>query len=71
MVKLKEHLLKDFEVTRYSKSIMCMKVKDNDEIVSAKLTDDHQGIFIVTRAGYGGLYSEKEVSVIGLKAAGN
>lgn len=68
--QIKRTLLKDFEVMRYSKSIMCMKVKDNDEIVSAKLTNDHQGIFIATRAGYGGLYSEKEVSVIGLKAAG-
>ena len=68
--QIKRTLLKDFEVTRYSKSIMCMKVKDNDEVVSAKLTDAHQGIFIATRAGYGGLYSEQEVSVIGLKAAG-
>lgn len=68
--QIKRTLLKDFEVSRYSKAIMCMKMKENDEMLNALLTDDHQGVFVATKAGYGGLYSEQEVSIVGLKAAG-
>ena len=68
--QIKRTLLKDFEVSRYSKAITCMKVKEQDTMVCALLTDNQQGIFIVSKAGYGGLYSEQEVSIVGLKAAG-
>ena len=47
-----------------------MKVKEQDTMICALLTDNQQGIFIVSKAGYGGLYSEQEVSIVGLKAAG-
>ena len=68
--QIKRTLLKDFEVSRYSKAITCMKVKEQDTMICALLTDNQQGIFIVSKAGYGGLYSEQEVSIVGLKAAG-
>lgn len=68
--QIKRTLLKDFEVSRYSKAITCMKVKEQDIMICALLTDNQQGIFIVSKAGYGGLYSEQEVSIVGLKAAG-
>ena len=68
--QIKRTLIKDFEVSRYSKAITCMKVKEQDTMICALLTDNQQGIFIVSKAGYGGLYSEQEVSIVGLKAAG-
>lgn len=36
-----------------------MKVKEQDTMICALLTDNQQGIFIVSKAGYGGLYSEQ------------
>lgn len=68
--QIKRTMLKDFVVQRYSKAIKCMNLKNQDEVVSAKLTDNNQGILITTKAGYGAIYSEQEVSVIGIKAAG-
>ena len=68
--QIKRTLLKDFEIQRYSKASKCMGLKGDDEVVNAQLTDNHQGIFIATRAGYGAIYSEQEVSIIGIKAAG-
>lgn len=68
--QIKRTALKDFEVQRYSKAIKCMGLKGNDEVISAKLTNDEQGVLLTTKAGYGALYSEQEVSVLGIKAAG-
>lgn len=68
--QIKRTALKDFKVQRYSKAMKCMGIKGNDEVISAKLTDNQQGIMITTKAGYGAIYSEQEISVIGIKAAG-
>ena len=62
--QIKRTLLKDFEVSRYSKAITCMKVKEQDIMICALLTDNQQGIFIVSKAGYGGLYSEQEYRLL-------
>lgn len=68
--QIKRTLLKDFEVQRYSKAMKCIGIKNNDEVISAQLTDNSQGVLITTKAGYGAIYSEQEVSIIGIKAAG-
>ena len=34
--------LKDFEVSRYSKAITCMKVKEQDTMICALLTDNNK-----------------------------
>lgn len=68
--QIKRTSLKEFEVQRYSKAIKGMGLKGNDEVISARLTNDQQGILLTTKAGYGALYSEQEVSVLGIKAAG-
>lgn len=68
--QIKRTLLKDFEVQRYSKAMKCIGLKNNDEVISAQLTDNSQGVLITTKAGYGAIYSEQEVSIIGIKAAG-
>lgn len=68
--QIKRTLLSDFKVTRYSKSMKCMGLKGNDEVIGVCLTDGNQGLLLTTKVGYGALYSEQEVSVIGVKAAG-
>ena len=58
----------DLEVSRYSKPIVCMKLKDNDEVISVKNTYDD--ILLITHNGYYLKYNSNEVPVIGLKASG-
>ena len=68
--QIKRTLLKDFEVTRYSKPLKCIGLKNNDKVVDVKLTNNDQGIILTTKNGYGALYSEQEVSIVGIKALG-
>ncbi|WP_289734560.1 DNA topoisomerase IV subunit A, partial [Thomasclavelia cocleata] len=68
--QIKRTLLKDFEVSRYSKPLKCMGLKNDDKVIGVKLTDNNQGIILTTKAGYGAMYSEQEISIIGVKASG-
>lgn len=68
--QIKRTILKDFEVSRYSKPLKCMGLKNNDKVIGVKLTDNNQGIILATKAGYGAMYSEQEVSIVGIKASG-
>lgn len=66
---IKRTKLSEFKVQRYSKPITCMKLKDNDLVVSVS-TGSEDIIFITTRNGYGLKYSIDEVSEVGLRAGG-
>lgn len=68
--QVKRVALKDFEVARYSKPMKCMNLKKDDSLLKISLSDDHQGIILTTRAGYATLYSEQEISILGVKAGG-
>lgn len=68
--QIKRTALSEFKVSRYTKPLKCIKLKDNDQIIGVKLTDNNQGVVLTTKAGYGILYSEQEVSTVGIKAAG-
>ncbi|MFQ8705216.1 MAG: DNA topoisomerase IV subunit A [Thomasclavelia sp.] len=68
--QIKRTLLKDFEVSRYSKPLKCMGLKNDDKVIGVKLTDNNQGVILTTKAGYGAMYSEQEVSIVGVKASG-
>lgn len=68
--QIKRTNLIDFKVTRYSKAMKCMGLKGDDQVVDVCLTDGNQGVLLTTKVGYGTLYSELEVSVVGVKAAG-
>ena len=65
----KKSLLKDFVVQRYSKPIMFIKLKDNDEVVDV-LMEPYNEVFIATKKGYGLWYDRSEIPLIGLKTAG-
>ena len=68
--KIKRTLLKEFEVQRYSKAMKCFNLKADDELIGVQLSDGNKGVSLVTRQGYAVMYSEQEISTLGLKAAG-
>lgn len=65
----KKSILSDFKVQRYSKPIMFIKLKDNDEVVSVTISSSSE-VFIATKSGYGLWYDRSEIPTIGLKTAG-
>ena len=66
---IKRVKLADFKASRYIKPINCMKLKDDDEVVSVE-TKNGKEVFISTYTGYGLRYSIDEVPVLGLTASG-
>ncbi len=66
---IKRTPLKEFQVSRYSKPVSCMKLKDGDQVVSVFETrfDD---IFLSTTDSYGLWFSKNDVPIVGLKASG-
>ena len=68
MGMVKQVLLDDLEVTRYSKPMTIMKLKAGDELVSVKKS--LEDILIVTNNGYFLRYKTNEISVLGSKASG-
>lgn len=66
---VKKTKLSEFKVTRYSKAMTAIKLKDDDEVVSVTNSSGID-VFITTRNGFGLRYSSLEISPIGLKASG-
>ena len=66
---IKKSLLEEFMVQRYSKPIMCMKLKEKDEVIDVTI-DLYNEIFIATKKGYGLWFDRSEVPTVGIKAAG-
>lgn len=68
--QIKRVPISEFNVSRFSKALKCMNLKGNDELVSVDMTYGGKGIIMCSKAGYATLYSENEVSVLGVKAGG-
>lgn len=68
--QIKRVPLKEFEVARYTKPLKCMNLKKDDQLLQVALTDTNQAIVLTSFLGYVSLYSEDEISILGLKAAG-
>ena len=66
---IKKTNLSDFKVSRYSKPISCMKLKDDDETINAFLVQ-YNDIFISTYNGYGLWFDIGEVPTSGIKSSG-
>ncbi len=65
---VKKVLLKDFEVTRYSKPMMGINLDKEDELVDVEVERDE--ILIVTNNGYYLRFLSEEISSVGVKARG-
>ena len=71
---IKRTSLREFQVTRervtrYSKPISCMKLKDGDSLISAFITI-YPEIFIATTDSYGLWFDVEDIPVVGLKTSG-
>ena len=66
---IKKTAIKEFKISRYSKPIVCMKLKNQARMVNAFTSHNHD-IFIATHNGYGLWFDTNEVSQVGLKTAG-
>ncbi len=60
--------IKELIVSRYSKPINCMKLKDDDEVVSAFI--DYGKTLFITKNGYYLHFNSDEISIVSSKALG-
>ncbi|RLQ96150.1 DNA topoisomerase IV subunit A [Falsibacillus albus] len=68
MVKKTE--LKQYKAQRYSRSLVAVNLKGEDEVVDVHKTNGGMDIFLVTHLGYALWFNEGEVNVVGPRAAG-
>lgn len=68
MVKKSELSL--YQAQRYSRPLIAIKLKADDEVVDVHLTDGTNDIFLATHRGYGLRFAENEVNPIGIRTAG-
>ncbi|WP_160723474.1 DNA topoisomerase IV subunit A [Bacillus sp. USDA818B3_A] len=68
MVKKTE--LKAYKAQRYSKPLVAVNLKDDDQVVDVHLTDGSKELFLVTHFGYSLWFHEEEISIVGQRAAG-
>ena len=66
---IKRTNLSEFKLQRYSKEVTCIKLKDDDEVVSISNSLDKE-ILVTTYNGYVLWYSSNDVPVTGIKASG-
>ena len=66
---IKRSKLKEFKLQRYNKATSCMKLKDNDEVISV-ISEEYDTVFITTNTGYGLSFKTEEIPVVGVKASG-
>ena len=65
---IKQVLMKDLVVQRCSKPLVAMKLKDDDEVISVKISSED--VVMVTSNGYYLRFKNNEVPVVGPKASG-
>jgi topoisomerase IV subunit A len=68
MVKRTE--LAQYKVQRYTRPLVAMNVKEDDEVIRVYVTDGQQSLLLVTNQGYGLWFDEAEISTVGVRAAG-
>lgn len=60
--------LQNFEVTRYSKAMVAMKLKEHDEVVSSAASNGNS--LIVTNDGYYTLFDSKDIPLVNIRSSG-
>ena len=66
---IKRSKLKEFRLQRYNKATSCMKLKDDDTVISA-IVEDYDTVFLTTNTGYGLSFATEEIPIVGVKASG-
>ncbi|TDL63039.1 DNA topoisomerase IV subunit A [Rhodococcus qingshengii] len=68
MVKKTE--LKQYKAQRYSKPLVGVNLKDDDQVIDVHLTDGTKELFLISNFGYSLWFHEEEISIVGVRAAG-
>lgn len=68
MVKKTE--LKHYKAQRYSKPLVAINLKDDDQVIDVHLTNGKEEVFLITHFGYALWFDEEEISIVGARAAG-
>lgn len=68
MVKKSELL--QYKAQRYSKALVAVNLKSDDEVIDVYQTDGKKQVFIATRSGYGLRFREEEINIVGTRASG-
>ncbi len=66
---IKRTKLSEFKLLRYNKAVNCMKLKDDDKLITA-FKSKYNNIFVATKKGYGLWYDITEIPVVGLRTSG-
>ena len=66
--QIKKTKVQDFEVSRYSKPLTAIKLKEDDELVS--ISPAQENVLITTKNGYYLKFNINEVPLVGVKASG-
>ena len=67
---VKKSQLSLYQAQRYTKPLIAIHLKDDDELLSVQLSDGTKEIFLSSYLGYGLRFKEEEVNPIGVRAAG-
>ncbi|MGL5268860.1 MAG: DNA topoisomerase IV subunit A [Spiroplasma sp.] len=67
---IKRVMLRDLASTRINRTIRCMSLSSNDQLINASFTNDKQWIVLSTKDGFTLKYLESNVNVLGLGAKG-
>lgn len=59
-----------YDSKRYSRPLIALNVRDDDELIHVEQTYGSSNIFLATNVGYGIWYPESEVSIVGQRALG-
>ena len=66
---IKRTKISEFELLRYNKPVNCIKLKDDDSLITA-FVSRYNNIFVSTVNGYGLWYDITEIPVVGLRTSG-
>ena len=68
--KVKRVKLKDFEVSRFKKSLIAIKLDPNDELVAVKPSTKNKNLIVITNKGKAVKYNQNKINVQSLKSKG-
>src|SRR5690625_4864181 len=67
---IKKSELRLYDAQRYSRTLIAINLKDEDELVNVFQTTGESDVFIASNKGYGLWFDESEVSIVGQRARG-
>lgn len=68
--QIKRIRLSDFQVVRYSKALVCMKLLGEDEVSDVAFSDGDSNIMLFSSDGNATMYNENELPVAGMRSGG-